>query len=355
MGFYQGGNFSKITKVLAEDSQAAGNALSAGGDGKIALGTTTLVVWTKHLTHFVLYSQSPIPTGCSGGGGGGAYPAAPGTPNVEVVTVNQDSITLRLSGNDMVSFEVYINEATVPVNLEPIKAVNNQAVYQVTDLNPGTTYIFKVKGRLAEGTLTKFSSVTATTTALPGQPTSSFADVAPTFWAYQEIQAMAEKGYVRGVSQGLFEPNKTITRAEFTAMLVNVLDLTDSDTITFADVTADDWFYSSVAKAHRAGLVKGLAENQFAPNQPITRQQIAALLTNALRYQGVQLEPADAGVVLSNFRDRDQIQPWALYSSAVTVQKRIIGGKPGERFAPQDPTTRAEATVMVKRLLELPN
>lgn len=172
-------------------------------------------------------------------------------------------------------------------------------------------------------------------------------------WAAGDIEYMAAKGYVNGVAQGVFAPQAQVTRAEFAAMLVNVLGITETGTVPFKDVIKDSWYYASVAKAYQAGLVKGKSSDLFAPQAVITRQEMAAMICNAIRYQGKQVK-GDVSA-LNIFTDNAKIADWARASAAEAYTMKIIKGKPdgnGLAFAPLDNATRAEAVVMLKNLLE---
>ena len=172
-------------------------------------------------------------------------------------------------------------------------------------------------------------------------------------WAVSDIEYMANKGYVKGIGEGNFGPEQSVTRAEFAAMLVNVLGITEQGVISFKDVATDSWYHNSVAKVYKAGLAKGKGVDTFDPQESITRQEMAAMLSNALKYQGKQ----SSGDVsqLSLFQDNQLIDDWAKQAVADVLASKIINGKPstqGVIFAPQDRATRAEAVVMLRNLLD---
>jgi len=183
-----------------------------------------------------------------------------------------------------------------------------------------------------------------------------FSDIAG-HWAQKDIEFMAAKGYVKGMGDGAFAPDAAITRAEFATLLVNELELKDEGAVTFLDVPKDAWYYSFVARASAAGLIKGYNEKQFGPEDNITREQMAVMIARTLQYKGNLKDVADTGALLSGFADKDLISKWAATQVAQIVSQEIIKGSPGPNgtllFEPQDNATRAEATVMLKRLLGL--
>jgi hypothetical protein len=181
----------------------------------------------------------------------------------------------------------------------------------------------------------------------------TFADIQG-HWAQKDIELMAEKGVVRGVAPGKFAPDAQVTRAEFAAMLVNALGVTESSAIPFTDVPDNAWYYQSVARAYAAGLVKGVSSTGFAPQAQITRQEMAAMLVRALAKLGRPVEVgADEGVqILGRFNDRQEIAPWAADALAAAVKAGVVVGRGNDLVAPKANATRAEAVVMIKRVLQ---
>lgn len=189
--------------------------------------------------------------------------------------------------------------------------------------------------------------------AAPATVTPRFKDVIG-HWAAADIEYMAEKGYVKGIGEGNFGPQQSVTRAEFAAMLVNVLGIQEQGPIPFKDVPAEAWYYSSVAKLYHAGLAKGKSADSFDPLATITRQEMAAMLSNALQYQGKQVNGNVS--TLAMFQDHQLIADWAKQAVANVFAVKIINGKPhaeGVIFAPNDQATRAEAVVMLRNFLKI--
>lgn len=183
-----------------------------------------------------------------------------------------------------------------------------------------------------------------------------FSDIAG-HWAQKDIEFMAANGYVNGMGDGTFAPDTAVTRAQFATLLVKLLKLKDEGTIPFLDVPKDAWYYGFVARASAAGLIKGYNDEQFGPEDSITREQTAAMIARALQYKGKLKDAGDTGALLGRFADKDLISGWAATPVAQIVSQEIIKGRPGASgtllFAPQDNATRAEATSMLKRLLSL--
>lgn len=181
----------------------------------------------------------------------------------------------------------------------------------------------------------------------------TFADIQG-HWAQKDIELMAEKGVVHGVAPDKFAPDAQVTRAEFATMLVNALGVTETSDLPFKDVPADSWYYQSVAQAYAAGLVKGVSSTAFAPQAQITRQEMAAMLVRALAKLGQPVEVgADEGaLILGRFNDRQEIAPWAANALAAAVKAGVVLGRGDNLVAPTASATRAEAVVMIKRVLQ---
>ena len=115
---------------------------------------------------------------------------------------------------------------------------------------------------------------------------ATFTDVPTSFWAYGDIESLSGLGYISGYPDGSFKPGNTITRAEFVSILAKVLKLATYNPAApdFSDVAQGDWFYGSVEEAVYAGIVKGYGST-FKPDDPITREEMAVILVNALNEQ----------------------------------------------------------------------
>ncbi len=205
------------------------------------------------------------------------------------------------------------------------------------DYNPDTGKAEVVVNRLG-----KFAILEASRT---------FADISG-HWARTDIEIMAARGIVRGMTPQLFAPDDTVTRGQFTAMLVRTLGLTgDARGVKFTDLPADYWCAADVAVAVKAGLVSGYGNGLFGPNDPITREQMAAMLVRALNYGTIKPLP-ESTLKPGQFADQENISNWARTSVATIVQAGLMKGREQDMFAPQGLTTRAEAAAVMVRLLD---
>ncbi|WP_139991822.1 S-layer homology domain-containing protein [Paenibacillus paridis] len=183
----------------------------------------------------------------------------------------------------------------------------------------------------------------------------TFADLTG-HWAKADVDYLASKLLVNGATADLFVPDGTITRAEFLALLVRGLGLSvkeGEDSSHYADVLASAWYSPAVNAAVANRLATGISADRFAPNDPITREQMAVIIGRALTFTGhVTGDDGRADSPLTAFTDRDSISSWAQSAVALVSEAGIIKGMEDGRFGPTEYATRAQAAVMLKRLLQ---
>ncbi|MGE5485405.1 MAG: S-layer homology domain-containing protein [Ignavibacteriales bacterium] len=199
--------------------------------------------------------------------------------------------------------------------------------------------------------------ITASSTALGSfavfkrtSPVVSFADVSGRYgWAEESVKMLATAGYVDGVTPSSFEPGRDVTRAEFVKMLLLVMGIQplDGRAAPFVDVSGNEWHAGYLSAAASAGLVMGLPDGLFRPDDPINRQEVAVLLARSAG----NTRP---GSGLSRFKDADSIPVWARDAISTVAGLGIAVGAPDGTFRPGAATTRAEAAVMLARFLLVP-
>lgn len=187
------------------------------------------------------------------------------------------------------------------------------------------------------------------------QSKQSFVDLQG-HWAKADVELLASKHIVNGRTLTEFAPEGKVTRAEFASLIVRALGLdTDSASIgqAFADVAETDWFAGAVSVAVKAQIVNGFGDETFRPNDTITREQMAVMLSRALAFVDKPIAvTGDLLPLVAGFRDKATISPWAQVAVAQMVKSGVITGISSQRFAPQDLATRAQAAVMIKRVLQ---
>ncbi|SDS94676.1 S-layer homology domain-containing protein [Paenibacillaceae bacterium GAS479] len=183
--------------------------------------------------------------------------------------------------------------------------------------------------------------------------TARFNDVLP-FWAKDHIANLSEKLIVEGTGKNLFEPKRSINRAEFAALVIRSLGVqpVTSSTYKFNDVVSSKWYAGTVAAAAEIGLVLGDDKGNFNPNAPITRKEVAAIVVRASEYAGksVKLTDAEATAALAGFKDTANLG-WAKAEVAAAVKAGLVLGQSKTQIAGNAFANRAEAATLIARYL----
>lgn len=170
-------------------------------------------------------------------------------------------------------------------------------------------------------------------------------------WAGRQIAVVAAKGIVEGRAAGQFVPEGNVTRAEFAKMIVKAYGLEDAAaTESFADVNDSDWFKPYVAAAVKAELINGRSAASFDPNAEITRAEMAAIAARALT-KVKEYKAAVSSEVLKVFKDAASINSTLTAGVALAAEQGIVVGDENKQFNPDGNTTRAEAAVVIYRML----
>lgn len=172
-------------------------------------------------------------------------------------------------------------------------------------------------------------------------------------WAKDDIELLASKLVVKGVTESSFAPDEKITRAQFASLLVRSLGLSeDKLSNKFSDVSLSAWYAGAVGAASKAGLIEGYADGTFRPGAAITREQMAAMTAKAIAFAGKVPVNTSNTELLNTFKDQQFISGWAQQSVALNLQLGIIQGSSDNNFSPSDNATRAQSAVILKRLLQ---
>lgn len=177
-----------------------------------------------------------------------------------------------------------------------------------------------------------------------------FGDVKSADWFYNDVKYVYEKGMMAGTAADVFAPNATTTRA----MIVTILyRLEGSPAVTgtsaFVDVPAGQWYTDAVNWAAANQIVKGTSATTFAPNDSITREQMAAILYRYAQYKGYEVtKKAD----LSGYSDNGQVSTYAKDALAWANAAKLINGVTNTTLAPQGNATRAQVSAILHRFCD---
>lgn len=174
----------------------------------------------------------------------------------------------------------------------------------------------------------------------------TFSDVPRTHWAVDAAAFVSARELFSGTGPNAFSPDQPMSRAMLAVVLHNLEDNPASRfTSSFDDVADSSWYASGVAWAAERGIISGYGGGRFGPNDPITREQLAAMLW---QYAG---RPEFSELALP-FQDTDQVSPWAADALRWAVDRGILSGRGGGVLDPTGYATRAEAAQMLKVFLE---
>ena len=187
-----------------------------------------------------------------------------------------------------------------------------------------------------------------TTPTVPTEPEKDvrFVDLGNHAWAESSINALADEGIIKGTSENTFSPANNITRADFAILLVRAFKLESDNTENFSDVSDSDYFAKELAIARNEGIVGGIGDNKYAPEDFITRQDMMVIVYRALTKLGVELQNADV-----SYDDFTDVADYAEDAVKALITNGLVNGKSG-KIAPTEYTTRAEVAVLLKRILD---
>ncbi|MCY9703763.1 S-layer homology domain-containing protein [Paenibacillus alvei] len=169
-------------------------------------------------------------------------------------------------------------------------------------------------------------------------------------YGQQDIINLYKKGIVTGSGNRLYEPERSVSRAEFITMVNRMFNLQPvaSDIPAYDDVTRGAWYYGAVQAGSLLHLVEGTGERSFQPQQAVTRQEAAAIIVRAFK----QSAKTDSGVL--SYPDASQIAKWAKPYVSVMQKLKLMNGDE-EGFRPNDSLTRQETAVVLNRALQRPD
>ena len=193
------------------------------------------------------------------------------------------------------------------------------------------------------------SPITSPTT--PTAPTTqvAFKDVPNNYWAQTFIQELASRNIIKGFPDGSFRPNDPVTRAQFAALLSQAMNKsTIRSNATFTDVASNNWAATAIQKAYTTGFMSGYSATTFRPNENISRVQILVSLANGLGY--APTKPIDT--TLQVFSDANAIPAYARNSVGAATENRMVVNYPNLKLLnPNQPATRAEVAAFIYQAL----
>ena len=183
--------------------------------------------------------------------------------------------------------------------------------------------------------------------------TNPFSDVPADAWFYDAVRYVSEHGLMNGYGADLFGPNDVLTRAQLAQVLYNLENRPGLEDALlgypFADVPGESWFADAVYWARLQGIVNGYSGEQFGPEDPITREQLAVMLYRYAQYKGYDTT-ASGG--LSSFPDQSGVASWAREAVTWAVGHGLIAGMGDGTLSPQGDASRAQIATVLMRFVQ---
>ena len=184
----------------------------------------------------------------------------------------------------------------------------------------------------------------------PNTGANPFTDVSEKDWFYGDVMFVYENGLMLGTSKTLFSPHGTATRG----MMATILWRMEGSPVpkgknSFTDVEAGKWYADAITWTAENGIFAGYGKDKFGPDDPITREQLAAIFYRYADYKGYDLTVKGN---LDKFKDADKITDYAKTAMQWAVGSGLVKGKSGNLLDPQGTATRAEIAAMLHRFIE---
>lgn len=187
-------------------------------------------------------------------------------------------------------------------------------------------------------------------TTAPEQKTEVFSDMADFAWAKEAVEYLYDKGIVSGTSEDEFSPEDYITREQFIKMIVGLGNFAEKAELPFEDVDEKQWYYDFVSRAYASGIISGVSETAFGTGSHITREDTTVIIDRCIGLLGLNVNNVRD---YSLFADESIISGYAKESVISLYKQGIISGMGDGSFGPKDKLTRAQAAKMIHELCKL--
>ncbi|QRN84819.1 S-layer homology domain-containing protein [Clostridia bacterium] len=263
-----------------------------------------------------------------------------GRPVYNISVMNGDTQVSHFNGGHAT--------VTIPYELQTGENPNTVVIYYLSDDGK----LIAVRGRYDANLKAVVFKTTHFSNFVIGYNPISFNDVAADTWYKNAIDFIAAREITSGTGQGVFSPETKLTRGQFIVLLMNAYgisaDFTEEGTTNFVDA-GSTYYTNYLLEAKSLGIVNGIGNNMFAPEQAITRQEMFVMLYNALEVIE-ELPQAYGDKQLSDFDDVNQVASWAQDAMSALIEGGVISGSNG-MLNPTASTTRAEMAQMLYNLL----
>ncbi len=296
----------------------------------ITKDTTFTADWTRN--------QTDRPSG------GGSSSSDSGDYLITVDRVSGGRVTVqpgRADKGETVTITVYPNDG---YELDELVVTDSRGNEIDLDARSATRFTFTMPGGkvTVEASFVREGGQTQT-------PQTTFADVPASAWYYDAVEYVYENGLMSGVSGGRFAPDDTLTRAMLVQTLYAMEGRPASASAGFADVASGDWYASAVNWAAANGVVSGVSETGFGPNNALTREQLALILYRFAQYKGYDVTGTSD---LAAYADGSSVSGWAAEAMGWAVDAGLISGVGGNQIAPTGTASRAQVAQILMNFCE---
>ena len=181
-----------------------------------------------------------------------------------------------------------------------------------------------------------------------GEWKNPFTDVKENDWFYDSVKYAYENDLMKGISNTEFAPDSDVTRAMFVTVIYRMENEPQTGKCAFTDVESGSYYENAVAWANENGIVSGISEECFAPNEPITREQMAAIIYRYAAFKGYDITTSSN----TSYTDNDNISDYAKDAVIWAAEKFVMTGNTDGSFAPKANTTRAQVASVFMRMVE---
>lgn len=179
---------------------------------------------------------------------------------------------------------------------------------------------------------------------------SQFADLTVGSWYYEAVRSALKNGLMNGTSAHTFSPDAPMTRAMLVTILWRLAGQPSAKTSPFTDVVSGSWYAQAVHWAYDRGIVTGVSETAFAPNEPVTREQLVTIL---YRYASLKQNLPAAEDGTARFADGKQVSAFAREAVNWALQTGLLTGVRETTLFPKGLATRAQIAVLIERFLKI--
>lgn len=184
-------------------------------------------------------------------------------------------------------------------------------------------------------------------TEQPAVPSTNFNDVS-NHWAASAIHAVVESELFTGTAQDQFSPNKSMNRGAMITVMHRLAGSPASDTSSFTDVPTNAYYSNPISWAYQNKVINGIADHTIAPEQALTREQLALICYNYALSNNIDVSVKQS---LESFSDHNRVSNWSLDAMQWAVGNKLISGKSNNMLDPTGTVTRAEAAVFIERFM----